>query len=69
MVRLKGTIAAERIDVESCFNSTMVRLKVMPMPCMRPTIICFNSTMVRLKVSLLRLQHRVYLVSIPLWFD
>ena len=57
------------IQIDPCFNSTMVRLKVIIMDATFPDQ-RFNSTMVRLKaLTLIERDTPMRLVSIPQWFD
>ena len=53
-----------------CFNSTMVRLKVLVLCVQELHLISFNSTMVRLKDIQAALPiPEEEVVSIPLWYD
>ena len=51
------------------FNSIMVRLKPLAFEMVRNKIAPFNSIMVRLKLNSVVPLVKIYVLSIPLWFD
>ena len=67
---IKTSIPASKPGLKICFNSTMVRLKLLKKWKNWVQLIRFNSTMVRLKHCwCLKYPLRKIHVSIPQWFD